>query len=82
MSLKGIYIQLSDRYASSTTNKIMAALSRVLEEAWKLGLMSVEDYHRRRRAENWPKVTDWQGFEYWGSAGFISCLRPRQVSEG
>ncbi len=30
----------------SNANKIMAALSRVLEESWKLGLMSAEDYHR------------------------------------
>ena len=43
---QAIYVQLSERYASSTTNKMMAALSRVLEEAWKLGLMSAEDYHR------------------------------------
>lgn len=43
---QAIYVQLSDHYASSTTNKMMAALSRVLEEAWKLGLLSAEDYHR------------------------------------
>lgn len=43
---QAIYVQLSDRYASSTANKMMAALSRVLEEAWKLGLMTAEDYHR------------------------------------
>jgi site-specific recombinase XerD len=46
MSQKGIYVQLSERYASSNANKMMAALLRVLEEAWKLGLMSAEDYHR------------------------------------
>lgn len=43
---QAIYVQLSERYASSTANKMMAALSRVLEEAWKLGLMSAEDYHK------------------------------------
>ena len=43
---QAIYVQLSERHASSTANKMMAALSRVLEEAWKLGLMSAEDYHR------------------------------------
>jgi integrase len=41
-----IYVQLSERYASRNANKMMAALSRVLEEAWKLGQMSAEDYHR------------------------------------
>jgi len=43
---QAIYVQLSERHASSTANKMMAALSRVLEEAWKLGLMTAEDYHR------------------------------------
>ncbi len=43
---QAIYTQLSERYASSTTNKMMAALCRVLEETWKLGQMSAEDYHR------------------------------------
>ena len=43
---QAIYTQLSERYAFSNANKMMAALSRVLEESWKLGLMSAEDYHR------------------------------------
>ncbi|PSB25165.1 hypothetical protein [Chlorogloea sp. CCALA 695] len=43
---QAIYAQLSERYAFSNANKMMAALSRVLEESWKLGLMSTEDYHR------------------------------------
>lgn len=43
---QAIYVQLSERYAPSNANKMMAALSRVLEEAWKLGQMSAEDYHR------------------------------------
>ena len=43
---QAIYTQLSERYAFSNANKMMGALSRVLEEAWKLGLMSAEDYHR------------------------------------
>ena len=43
---QAIYAQLTERYAFSNPNKMMAALSRVLEEGWKLGQMSAEDYHR------------------------------------
>lgn len=43
---QAIYTQLSESYAFNNANKVMAALSRVLEEAWKLGLMSAEDYYR------------------------------------
>ena len=53
---QAIYTQLSERYAFSNANKMMAALSRVLEEAWKLGLMSAEDYHRAKRSLSSAKL--------------------------
>ncbi|MBD1995344.1 tyrosine-type recombinase/integrase [Leptolyngbya sp. FACHB-541] len=41
-----IFAKLRSRYKPRTYNKIRAAFRRVLEECWRLGLMSVEEYHR------------------------------------
>src|SRR5258705_12351942 len=41
-----IRAELAERYAPATANKLLAALKRTLQEAWRLRLMPVEEYQR------------------------------------
>lgn len=43
---------LAERYAPATANRIICALRGVLDEAFRLGLMSAEDYQRARQIKS------------------------------
>jgi len=43
---------LSEKYSFSTSNKMLSALRGTLKAAWKLGLMSAEEYHKAASVES------------------------------
>jgi integrase len=43
---KAVRAELAERYKYTTANKALSALRGVLREAWELGLMETEHYHR------------------------------------
>jgi len=48
---QAIRVTLAERFAYSTANKMLSALRGVLKAAWKLDLMTAEDYHKAASVE-------------------------------
>lgn len=44
--------RLSEQFAYATANKMLSALRGTLKAAWKLGLMTAEDYHKAASVES------------------------------
>jgi site-specific recombinase XerD len=47
-----IRAQLAERYQAATANKMLCALRGVLKQAWRLGLISAEDYQKARDVDS------------------------------
>jgi site-specific recombinase XerD len=52
---------LAQRYSPPTANRMISALRGVLKEAWRLGLMDADSYHRASALKNVPKSTPPRG---------------------
>ena len=67
-----IRTKLAEVYSPATANKMLSALRRVAKEAWKLGYVSAEEYHKVASVENLAGVNLPSGREL--SSGEIAAL--------
>ncbi len=84
---KAIRAHLAERYRFSTANKAISALRGVLREAWELGLVSTDDYHRAAavravKGERAPQATGRALARLELRALIEACLRPTPPKKG